>query len=513
MESIGNNSKRIAKNTVFLYSRMIITTVIALFTVRIILKVLGDEDYGIYNAVGGIILSMTFISKVLALASQRFFAISIGKNDFDGLKKNLGSLLLVYGLLSLLVLITTETVGLWFLNTHMTIPVERLSQANISFQLSLAAFIITIIASPYQSLIISFERMQVFAYASIIDAILKLVLVFLLLINFAIDHLVFYSILMLASTLFSNAIYPFYCHLKFPDITKGLYINKSQVLSIVSYSSWTMVGTLSGVLSNQGIGILLNLFWGPIANAAFAIATQINNQINMLANNFFVAVRPAMIKNYAQNNQEYTFTLFSISSKIIFFLLYLVVLPLYIETKELLYLWLADVNDYLVPFVRQILILGMIVSLSYPITTIIQAAGYVKKYHIVVDGFTLISLPLAFLVAKCGCASEMTLYVFNIVFLAAHFIRLAILKEVVPHFSIGAYLKQIMLPILLVIASTFFISKYISTLLTNSISACLISIICCDVLIVIFSYAILLSASEKHIIIDLIKNRIRKRVA
>lgn len=513
MESTENNSKRIAKNTVFLYSRMIITTVIALFTVRIILKVLGDEDYGIYNAVGGVILSMTFISRVLALASQRFFSISIGKNDLDGLRKNLGSLLFVYGLLSLLIIIITETAGLWFLNTHMTIPAERLSQANISFQLSLAAFIITILASPYQSLVISFEKMQIFAYTSVIDAILKLAIVFLLLIDFAIDHLVFYSILMLACTLLSNAIYPFYCHFKFPDITKGLYINKSQVVSIVSYSSWTMIGTLSGVFSNQGMSILLNLFWGPIANAAYAIATQISNQINMLANNFFVAVRPSMIKNYAQNNQEYTFTLFSISSKIIFFLLFLVVLPLYIETRELLYLWLGDVNEYLVPFVRQILILGMIVSLSYPITTIIQAAGYVKKYHVAVDGFTLISLPLAFFVAKFGCASEMTLYVFNLVFLIAHFIRLAILKEVAPHFSIGTYLKQIILPILFVIASTFLMSKYISTLLANNISAYLINIVCCDFLIIIFSYFILLSASEKHIIKDLIKNRIRKRVA
>ena len=288
--------------------------------------------------------------------------------------------------------------------------------ANITYQLSIVAFLITILTSPYQALIISYEDMKVFASISILDVVLKLVIVFVLLLGLNIDRLVTYSWLMLFATFLSNIIYYVYCKFHYPAILKGLRWEGSRIRQITGYSSWTMFGTLSGVFSNQGISILFNLFWGPIANAAFAIASQVSNQANMLAYNFFVAVRPALTKSYARGDRDYTKTLYFTSSKMIFVLLFIVLLPIYIETEEIIGLWLGSVKPYMTDFIRQMLIFVLILSLSNPITAIIQAAGAVKTYHTIVDGFTLLSLPLAFFAVKMGCEAVGVLYIFNGIF-------------------------------------------------------------------------------------------------
>lgn len=507
MSSTVHNNKRIFANTIFLYTRMVLTTIVALFTVRVIFKVLGVTDYGIYNAVGGIILSMTFISKVLALASQRFFSLSIGKNNITELRDNLTAIVTVYSVLSIIVIIVAETVGLWFLNSQMVIPAERMTAANITYQLSVIAFIITILSSPYQALIISYEEMKVFAYISILDIILKLVVLTILLLNFKIDRLVVYSILMLFTTLVSNAVYYLYCKLHYSPIQTRLHWEWKRIKRILTYSSWTMFGTLSGVCSNQGVAILYNIFWGPVANAAFAIATLVSNQVNMLASNFFIAARPALIKSYAVDDKEYTRSLFFTSSKMIFLLLLVVTLPFYIESEEILKIWLGSVEPYMVPFVKQMLIFIMILSISSPITAIMQAAGAVKNYHVIVDGFTLVSLPVAFVCIKAGCTPVFVLYIFNMVFLIAHFIRIILLNKEAPYLTLRDNLKYLGIPFFVVTTLSFAISFYIKTLTGTGILPLLCTFASTTISIIASSYCILLTKDEKKTIVNILRKK------
>lgn len=508
MEEATRNSKRVVSNTIFLYTRMIVTTIVALFTVRVVLSTLGVTDYGIYNAVGGLILSMTFISKVLSLASQRFLSISLGRNDYDDLRHNLSALVIVYIMLSLLIVLLSETVGLWFLNTRMTIPEERMVAANVTFHLSLASFVFTILVSPFQALIISCERMKLFAYISILEVILKLVIVVFLLVNLGQDNLILYAILMLIATFLSNVVYYLYCKRKMPQFMEKLTWDKERLKNILGYSSWTMFGTLSGVCSNQGISILLNLFWGPVANTAFAISTQVSNHANMLAQNFFVAVRPSLTKSYAREDVADTTSLFYISSKMIFVLLFVVLLPVYVATNELLELWLGEVQPFMTDFVRQMLILSLILALSNPITTIVQAAGAVKKYHILVDGFALLSLPLAFAVVKFGGQAVTVLYVFNLVFLIAHFIRIVILKSVTPYFSTRHYINHFVLPMLAVTAVSFAIVFALKSVVGNGFLPLVTVVGVAMATSLLLSYLLLLNSTERTHIKNLIKKRI-----
>ncbi len=507
MDQPERNNKRIAKNTFFLYTRMVIATVVSLFTVRVIFNALGVVDYGIYFAVGGIVLSMTFIPKVLALASQRFFSISIGKKDLTELKNYLTAIVSVYVILSVVIIIIAETAGLWFLNTQMTIPPSRLTAANITYQLSVAAFIITILSSPYQALIVSYEEMKVFAYISILDVVLKLVIVLFLLIDVSMDKLVVYAILMLVTTFASNIIYYIYCKRNYPETFDKIKWEWVRIKSILSYSSWTMFGTLSGICSNQGIGILYNIFWGPVANAAFAIATQVSNQVNMLAYNFFTAVRPALTKSYATDDKDYTKSLFFTSSKMIFLLLLVVILPFYIEAEEILKIWLGSVEPYMVPFVRQMLIFIMILSLSNPITAIMQAAGAVKQYHVAVDGFTLVSLPIAFIFLKSGCNAVHVLYIFNTVFLIAHFIRIILLNKVAPYITIRENLKFLGIPFIFVTALSTAVSAYLKMLTDTGIISLICTLVCTTISIIVSSYYILLTKEEKKKITIILQNK------
>ncbi len=505
--NISDNNKKIANNTIFLYFRMVITVIVSLFTVRVVFKALGVENYGIYNAVGGIILSMTFISKVLALASQRFFSISIGKNDINELRDNLTAIVVVYILLSLFIIIIAETVGLWFLNTHMTIPEDRLFAANITYQLTIVAFIITILSSPYQALIISYEEMKVFAYISILDVVLKLGIVVFLLIDFDADKLIVYSILMLFTTFTSNLVYYFYCKHFYPTIIDKLQWEWGQIKSILCYSSWTMFGTLSGVLSNQGVIILLNLFWGPIANAAFAIASQISNQVNMLAYNFFVAVRPSLTKSYVRDDKHYTKSLFYASTKMLFVLLFLILLPLYIETESILNLWIGSVKPYMVEFTHQMLLFVLILSLGNPITTIIQAAGVVKKYHVIVDGFTLLGFPTALLFIKLCCNVVTVFYILNVVFFIAHIIRIILLNQVAPYLSLRNCLRYLGLPFTIVATISIAISTYIKMQTGTGIISLLCTFICTTISIITLSYFVLLTKDEKNLVTNIIKKK------
>lgn len=504
MTSISNN-KQIAKNTVFLYLRMFLTMGVSLYTVRVVLRTLSVVDYGIYGAVGGIILSFGFISGVLTNASQRFFSVELGKGANGRVKETFSTLFMTYLFVSLLIVLIAETLGLWFLQNKMTIPPGREDAALWVFQFALLSFIVTLLANPFQALIISYERMNLYAYLSILDVVLKLLIVYVLIL-FDFDKLKLYAVLIFVSQTITNTIYVVYCRNKYKkDVSTSLHFDRKLFRSVFSYSSWTLFGTLAGMCNTQGVNIVLNMFFGPIANAAYSIASQIYHTVSMFATNFYTAVKPPLIKNYASGNYDYVQKLFAFSSKAIFILLFIIVLPLLVCTEEILELWLGNVGAYMVVFVQLSLIYTIILTISYPITAVVQAGGNVKLYHGLVDGFSLLALPIVYALFKLGFDAQWAYITTIVVFAIAHLLRMYVLKKVFPQFVVRKYLIHFVFPSLMIACLLYFIMVHVKTMFTDSVMNTLV--VCTIAVIVALASCVLflLTKEERQMIIKMIR--------
>lgn len=499
-----SSTKTILKNTVFLYIRMFVTMLVSLFTVRVVFRTLGVVDYGVYNVIGGVVTSIAFISDVLANASQRFFSVEIGKGDSKGLMQTFNLVLLVYAVSALIVLVIAETAGLWFLNTKMDIPEDRMNAANWVYQFAILSFMVSLIGSPFQSIIVAHEKMNIYAYMSIMDVLLKLAIVYILVV-ISVDKLKLYSVLMFAVTLINRLIYVFICRHKFEEVQFAFFWDKWAFKSIFKYCTWILVGAFSFMVNTQGINILFNLFFGPIANAAYAIGNQVKNAVNSFASSFFSATRPPIIKSYAQQDYTQTTKLFFFSSKIIFILLFILIAPLFVEIESILRLWLDEVTDYMPNFVRLMLVYALIISMSEPITAIAQAAGEVKKYHGIVDVFTLITLPVVYVVFKLGGSIYWGFGVSIIVFVVAHVLRLIILRSFYD-FSIAEYGRKLVLPM---IASVLIVTILMSGATHLQLHPILV-IICAAFFAISVSWFIILDADEKRFVVRLLKTKIKK---
>jgi O-antigen/teichoic acid export membrane protein len=357
------NNKRIAKNTLLLYVRMLVMMLVSLYTVRVILNTLGSVDYGIYNVVGGIIAMFSFLSSTLASASQRFFAFELGRRNYNQLQKTFSMSILIYGMLAVLILVVAEIIGIWFINNLLTIPKERIDAANWVYQFAILSFMATIIRIPYQATIIAHERMHVFAYISIVEVSLKLLIVFLLVI-IPFDKLKLYAILYFLVTLTVTTIFNVYCRKKFVECKFIFHWNTALFKMIASYSGWNMFETSSKIISSQGGNILLGMFFSPIVNAARGIAHQVSVTMNHFVLNFMTATRPQIIKYHAQGDNRNMFDLAIRSSKFCFYLMFVISSPVLLETKYILTLWLHDVPTNTIIFKKLIIITILIEVIS-----------------------------------------------------------------------------------------------------------------------------------------------------
>jgi O-antigen/teichoic acid export membrane protein len=405
------------------------------------------EDYGIYNALGGVVTSMTFLTSVLSNASQRFFSVELAKEG-DGISRVFSSFLAVYIIISILVIIVMEVGGIWLISNKLTIPANRLNAAYLVFHISLATFIINVLSTPFRALIIAYERMDIYAYISLLEAVGKLVVVYMLYYT-SYDRLVTYAILLLLITIANNLFYIFFAVRKI-DFRLRFLIDRKVVKSVIGYSSWTLFGTVAGAANMQGNSILFNMFVGPIANAAFAISNQVSSAVQHFSSNFYTAVAPPLTKSFSSGNVGYMNSLFWFSSKAVFFLSFVILIPIFVQTEYILTLWLGEVSPYMVSFVRIILIYSLILSIGNPITTIVQAAGKVKQYHTIVDGFSLLVFPLSYLILKLGYGPVYALICMVIIFAIAHILRLYVLSKTIT-FSLLKYLKLFVLPCLMII--------------------------------------------------------------
>lgn len=508
MEQSGHNTKRIIKNTIYLYIRMFIILIVSLYTVRIVLQTLGVEDYGVYNAVGGVVFALSFMTGVLRNASQRFFSYELGRNNIDSLKEVFTTISICYIGMSILVVLLSETIGLWFVYNKMVIPDGRLGAALWVYQCAIFSFVIAMLTNPYQAILVSHENMSVYAYISIIEVFAKLIIVFFI-IFLPYDKLILYSLLMLLTTISVNSIYFIYCRRKYEESRFVFSWNNQRFRSIFSYSSWTLFGTLAGQCNTQGVNILLNLFFGPLANTAYSIGSQVSSQVQGFGSNFYTAVKPPLIKSYAQKDLEYTSKLFFFSSKALFVLLYIIILPIFIETYEILHLWLGKVEIYMVPFVRLFLIYTLLLSLSNPITTLVQAAGRVKLYHTFVDGFSLISLPIIYVLFRFGFSAKTGFYVTITVFALAHLIRLFVAQNVIENFSFISYINRIVWPIILTIILSLFPVLFIKKCFLGNGYIFIISILFLSVFLSSFvSFFIVFNKIERNQLIRFIRVKI-----
>lgn len=509
---MSGSSSRIVRNTAILYVRMFLTMAVSLYTVRVVLRVLTEVDYGIFSAVGGILAAFTVVANVLTNASQRFFSYGLGKGESEDSTSSLFSTIFyTYAILAIIVVVLSETIGVWFLQNKMTIPAGRESAAMWVLQFSLISFIIGLLSNPFQAMIIAKERMDMYAFVSIANAVLKLLIVyFLTVIDF--DQLKLYAVLVTVVHICINMAYVILCRKIAASETKLVKsINLGTLKSVFSYSSWSFFGALAGICNSQGINIVLNLFFGPIANAAYSISRQVSNAVVSFAGNFTMAIRPPMIKNYASKDYDRVMKLFNIETKVSFLLMYMLILPIFINAPEILRIWLGQVGDHMVDFVRLTLVYSLIVTMSNPITDIVQAAARVKIYHGIVDGFTLLSLPITIVLYKFGQPINCCYLVIIATFSVAHVIRLFILKRIFPPFSIRKYIKGIILPMLLTTFSSVAIMVWVRNSLGDSFFDTMICCMSALSLVVLFCFFFLFVKSERQYVYGIIRAKFFKK--
>lgn len=450
---VAENNNRIVNNTLFLYFRMILTMLVSLFTVRIVFNSLGEIDYGINNVVGGVVLMFSFLSGTMASASQRFFAFELEKADNNKLKKTFSLTMFIYSGIGIIVFILAETIGYWFLKTHLTIPENRITAAIWVYHFSVLSFLMTILAIPYNSIIIAHEEMKIYSYISIAEVLFKLGSAFFLVIV-PIDKLIFYSILLFMATTFVTLFYAIICRSKYVECKLMLSWDNKLFKELLSFSGWNLFGAVASVLSNQGINIILNIFFNPIINAARAIAFQINCVLNQFVMNFFNAVRPQITKYYAAGDNDEMVKLVFRSSKFSFFLLLFISMPVLLETNAILKIWLKDFPENTVLFTRLFIITALIETLTYPLMTAAQATGNIKKYQIVVGLILMSSLPISYLFLKLGYPPESVMYIIAIIAIISLFSRLYMLKNMIC-FPVTKYFSTIISKLVIVSALSF----------------------------------------------------------
>lgn len=404
------NNKRIAKNTLFLYLRMIVVMAIGLYVVRAILDLLGVVDYGIYNVVGGVVGMFQFLNGTLATSSQRYFSIELSKGDFKRLNEWFCLNITVFTLFICIIFVIAETIGLWFLNTQMTIPHDRLLAANIVYQLSILSFCVSFYSVPYNALIIAHERMSAFAYISIIEAVLKIAIVCILSV-ISWDKLIVYGILMFLSSVGITSSYIIYNLRHFKESKYHFYWNKGEIKELLGFSGWHFLGTVSVVIRSQAINILINMFFNPAVNAARAVAFQIYQAVSQLSSNFFVAVKPQIYKSYAAGDIKGLNKLVMRSTIICTFLISIIVFPVLANTSYILGLWLKEVPEYTVVFTQLVLINGLIDSSNSCTIAPALATGRIRSFQIATAIPVILNLPISYVVLRLGAAPTATMVV------------------------------------------------------------------------------------------------------
>lgn len=481
-ESSANN-KRIAKNTMFMYIRMFITMCVGLYTSRVILRVFGVEDYGLYNVVGGIVAMFGFLNNSMANATSRFLTYTLGKGDGEAENQMFSMAIIIHVAIALMIFILGETIGLWYLHNKLVVPEGRMYAAEWLYQLTVLTTMINIMNVPYNAVIIAHERMSAFAFISIMDVLLKLAIVIgLQWVTF--DKLITYATLMFGVLLLDRCIYIVYCRKRLSELKFMLYFNRAKFREIFGFAGWNMFGTFSYFFYTQGLNLIINLFCGTAVNAARGIATQVENVVKQFAYNVQTAINPQIIKSYAQNDLQRTHTLIYASTRYSYYLLYLLAFPLALEAPFVLGLWLGDYPDHSVSFLRITLACVILDTFVNPLWTANNATGRIKYYTIVLCSMDIVFMPITYLAIYFTRIPESVFYSFLLLKIIGIIARWFILRRSVG-LRIRHYLKEVVLRVFLVSVFSMMASIPLLYLISDSIIG-KISIILCSFCISLF---------------------------
>lgn len=485
MTESTHDNKRLAKNTLALFVRMAALMVISLYTSRVILQALGVTDFGIYNVVGGFVAMFSILNSMFSSSISRFITMAIGRGDETETAKVFCTSVNVIYIICAILFVALESFGLWFVNTHLNIPPERLTAANWVFQLSVLTFLIDIMAMPYNALIISHERMTAFAYIGIYEALGKLGISFLVMLS-PIDRLVFYALLLAVFAVSVRIIYAVYCRRNFSESRYRLLIDWPLTKEMFAFSGWNFFGISSSMLADQGVNMVLNIFCGPVVNAARGIALQVSSGVGSFCGSFTSAINPQIYKTYAAGEREAYLRLCDRSARYSFFLYFLVALPVFLTAPLLLKVWLGSVPDHTVNFVRLVIIASLVNLLSNPLIVLIMATGDVKRLQLSVGGFRFIVVPVCWLLLYLGYQPEAVFTATIGVEIVGLLLRLLCLNIQIG-FPVHLFIYKVVGRVIVVAMLSAFLPLLVSEVITiqwiNFVVVCIMSLVCTSLVV------------------------------
>lgn len=501
----SENTKRIAKNTQLLYVRMLFLMLVSLYTSRVVLNALGVADYGIYNVVGGVVTMFSVLSSSFSSSISRYITFELGRNDYEKLKTVFSTSLIVQIVIALVIIIVAEVVGLWFLNNKMNIPHSRIGTANWVMHCSILSFAINIVCVPFNATIIAHERMGVFAYLSILEAILKLGVAWIVVVS-PFDRLKTFAFLILLVTICVQFLYGTYCKRHFDEVKWKVIFDKDLLFNMVNFAGWNTLGNTAYMLNTQGINILINMFFGVTLNAARGVATQVENVVIQFVNSFMTAINPQITKSYAEEKWDYMHSLVCKGAKYSFFLMLFVAIPICLETKQILTLWLKIVPDFAVSFVRWTFVTSMCTMLGNTLFIAQLATGRVRNYQIVVSLWGFLVFPLSWLAFKSDMSPVWGYIIYAIIYFVLIFIKIGLVKKSI-RMPWSKFIKEVLLRCFIV-AIVAIIIPFVLYLIQDSCWLRLVEIVIVSVIInTITIYFLGTEKSEREMIMSIIRNK------
>lgn len=489
---------------------MILTLGVSLYTSRVVLNTLGVEDFGIYNLVGGIVILFSFINGSMTSATQRFLNYEMGKKNYDEVHKIFCISVNVYFIITILIVILAETIGLWFLNTKLNIPINRMYAANVVYQFSILTFVATFFKVPYNASIVAYEKMGFYAWTSIVEVILKLIIV-LALVYFLVDKLILYSVLTFAISVIMFLVYLNYCRKNFTTCQYKYIQDKKVVKELLGFSGWSMFGSVAVIGSNQGIAMILNIFLGVTINAAMGIANQVNTALYGFVSNFRIAFNPQLVKTYASGNMAAHKNLLFQTSKFSYFLLLILAVPVLFNTAYILSIWLKIVPEYAVIFTQLTIMLSLVEALAGPFWMSVSASGKIKIYQIIVSGIFLLNLPLAYVFLNKGLSPEYVFLGKLGIGVILFFFRILYVKKIL-QFSFIEVLRKLLTQVLLVtlfIFGTLFLLKDNFIFQESSILNVIVFSIISIIISIVFVLFLGINRIERKLALKFILNKIK----
>ncbi|MDE6538178.1 MAG: lipopolysaccharide biosynthesis protein [Muribaculaceae bacterium] len=485
---------------------MLVSITVNLYTVRLLWNVLGIDNYGIYNVVGGVVMMFAFLNSAMIQSSQRFIAYEIGGGNMDRLKRTFSITLTVHFIIAIVIFVLSESIGLWFLNSKLNIPEGRMYAANWVYQCSIISFLITIISVPYNACIVAHEHMKIYGYFGILEVILKLIIVLIVAV-LPFDKLIAYAILLVGVTLIMRLIYGIYCSRHFEECHVRKVKDPILMKQMFSFAGWSFIGNMGFIVRDQGINIILNLFFDVAVNAAKSLASQVGNVINGFFHSFLMALNPQITKNYASGNLEEMKILMFQGCKYSLLLISMIAIPLIICAEAVLKLWLGDIAPYTVGFLQLTLILSFVDCVITPITTAIQATGKVKIFQIIISIIMISNLPLAWIALKLYLNPYIVLLISIITAMIALMARLIILHGLV-YFSYRKFFSIVYKRSIIVIILSSLFSYYLYMICSPNIWGLIGFGSLSVIMYLILAFFIALTNNEKRKVLDMLKNRL-----